>query len=55
MAAAAVPLRMEAKRALRPRRAPKAAWPTRPKLIAAITDPNVLVRHVARIHKRAAR
>jgi hypothetical protein len=40
MAAAATPLPMEAKRAFRPRRPPRAAWPTRPRLIAAITGPS---------------
>ncbi len=40
IAAAAKPLPTEAKRALRPSRSPIAAWPTRPRLIAAIAGPS---------------
>ena len=40
IAAAARPLPTEAKRALRPSRSPIAAWPTRPRLIAAIAGPS---------------
>ena len=39
IAAAARPLPIEAKRALRPSRSPIAAWPTRPRLIAAMAGP----------------
>ena len=40
IAAAASPLPMAAKRALRPSRSPTAACPTRPRLIAAMAGPS---------------
>jgi len=40
MAAAATPLPIDAKRALRPIRSPSPAWPARPRLMAAIAGPS---------------
>src|ERR1700733_5153201 len=41
IAAAAMPFPTDAKRALRPNRSLMAAWPTRPRLIAAMAGPRI--------------
>ena len=49
IAAAASPLPIEAKRALRPSRSPITAWPTSPRLIAAMAGPSTQLAAACRI------